>query len=312
MNRVIDAEAPATRLSAFRIVVGVFVVVYLIGRSPVFLALADRPAADFDGVGVLARLSSPPSGGVLTGVVVVALATGIATTVGWRYRPNVIVFAAAVLFLTTLRGSWGQLLHFENLMVLQLLVLAASPAADAWSLDARRAENSQNPPHDRAASTRYGWPLAIAGLVTVVTYVITGIAKLRYGGLDWISGDTLQNHIAYSAARLDLLGGNKPVLAEFVVRQGWILGVCALGAVVIELAAPIAFVGPRSRNVWVASAWLMHVGIFLTMAIGFPSPLFGAAFAPFFALERVEPWARRLANWRAREPGTGTRRRSTA
>jgi hypothetical protein len=296
---VLDAIAPATRLAAFRVVVGVFVLAYLTGRSPVFLALADRPAEDFDGVGVLALLSAPFSGGLVGAVVIVALVSGVATTLGWQYRPNAIAFAAAVLLLTTLRGSWGQLLHFENLMVLQLIVLAASPAADAWSLDARRrAEPDRHNPTEQ--SVRYGWPLAVAGLVTIVTYVIAGIAKLRYGGLDWISGDTLQNHIAYSAARLDLLGGNPPVLAEFAVRREWALGLGAAVGVAIELSAPMVLIGRRSRNVWVAAAWLMHVGILLTMAVGFPSPLFGAAFASFFALEQVVPWAReRGVRWRS-------------
>ncbi len=288
MKRVLDATAPPERLAGLRIAVGVFVVIYLIGRLPVFLALGARPAADFDGVGVLAPLASPPTGAAVTVIYIAALTTGIAATIGWRYRPSVIAFALALLVLTTLRSSWGQLLHFENLMVLQVLVLAASPAADAWSVDACRS-NAPQPDGTTTSSIRYGWPIALAGLVTIVTYVITGIAKLRYGGVDWVSGETLQNHIAYSAARLDLLGGNPPVLAEFAVRQEWILGTFALGAVLIELSAPVVLIGRRSRNAWVIAAWVMHVGIFLTMAVGFPSPLFGVAFAPFFALERVVP-----------------------
>lgn len=289
MKRLLDATAPATRLAALRVVVGVFVLVYLVGRLPVFLALADRPDEDFEGVGVLAPLASPPAGGVLITVVIVALATGLAATLGWRYRPNAVAFAAAVLFLTTLRGSWGQLLHFENLMVLQLLVLAVSPAAEAWSLDAKRMAPGNRPETD-AFSIRYGWPLAVLALVTVVTYVITGVAKLRYGGLDWVSGDTLRNHIAYSAARLDLLGGNPPVLAEIAVRWESMLAVAAFGTVALELSAPVALIGHRARNAWVLATWLMHVGILLTMAVGFPSPLFGVAFAPFFALERAVPF----------------------
>lgn len=286
MKRILDAEAPGERLAAFRIVVGVFVVGYLALRLPVFLALGDRPAEDFEGVGVLAPLSSPPSSAVLVACIVVAVASGVASTLGWRYRPASVACAASTLLLTTLRGSWGQLLHFENLMVLQLVVLAASPAADAWSLDAKRRAPTAPTVHP-GPSVRYGWPLAVAALVTTITYVIAGVAKLRYGGLDWVSGGTLRNHIAYSAARLDVLGGNPPVFAGAAVRAEWILSAVAVGAVVIELSAPVVFVGTRLRNAWVAAAWLMHVGIFLTMAVGFPSPLFGVAFAPFFALERV-------------------------
>lgn len=289
-TRFVDHAAPAERLAAFRIVVGVFVVVYFIGRSPVFLALADRPPGDFDPVGLLAPLTDPPRGAIVTAALVMTLVSGIASTVGYRHRTAAIVFAVGVLFLTTLRSSWGQLLHFENLMVLQLAVLAFSPAADAWSLDARRRTARTSESNPTEASTRYGWPLALASLVMVVTYVIAGVAKLRYGGIEWIAGDTLRNHVGYSAARLDLIGGTPPILAEFVVERAWILAPAAFVAVAIELAAPIVCVGRSWRNAWVAAAWLMHVGILLTMSVGFPSPLFGVAFASLFPLERVPQW----------------------
>ena len=293
--RLVDPIAPAERLAAFRIAVGIFVVVYLSGRSPVFLALADRPPADFDPVGLLGVLGDPPAGMIVTAAVAATLLGGIGTTLGWRYRASAVAAALGLLFLTTLRSSWGQLLHFENLMVLQLIVLAFAPAADSWSLDARagRATASRD-------GARYGWPLALASLIMVVTYVIAGIAKLRYGGLDWVTGDTLRNHIAYSAARLDLIGGNEPILAEFVVQYAWILAPAAFVSVAIELGAPVVFIGRRSRNVWVAAAWLMHVGILLTMSVGFPSPLFGVAFAPLFPLERLVTGVRdRFHQWRS-------------
>lgn len=290
ISRIIDHSAPAERLAAFRIAVGIFVVVYLIGRLPVFLALAHRPEADFEPVGLLAPFADPPRGAFVTGTIVVALVAGVCATVGWRYRPAIIVATGAVLFLMTLRSSWGQLLHFENLMVLQLGVLVASPAADAWSIDAARGDDGDG---DCEPSPRYGWPLAVAALVTVVTYIVAGVAKLRDGGIDWIVGETLRNHIAYSAARLDVIGGTPPLFAEFAVRHAWVLPVFAFAAVVVELSAPVVFIGPRCRNVWVAAAWMMHAGIFATMSVGFPSPLFGLAFAPMFALERIVFVARR-------------------
>ncbi len=64
----------------------------------------------------------------------------------------------------------GQLLHFENLIVLHLLITGLSPAADVWSLDARRRTQLDGPSTE--LSTRYGWPIALASLVLVVTYVI--------------------------------------------------------------------------------------------------------------------------------------------
>lgn len=306
IDRLVDQVAPAERLAAFRIAVGVFVVVYLVGRAPVFLALADRPAGDFDPVGILAPLAGPPHGAIVTATFVVTLAAGVAATVGYRYRLSSIVAAVGLLFLATLRSSWGQLLHFENLMVLQLLVLAFAPAADAWSLDARRHTARTGDPNPAEPSAAYGFPLTLASLVMVVTYVIAGVAKLRYGGIEWLDGDTLRNHVAYSAARLDIIGGTPPILAEFVVEHAWILAPAAVIAVVVELAAPVVFIGRTWRNAWVASAWLMHIGILLTMSVGFPSPLFGVAFAPLFPLERVPRWLGRQLDALRRRRGHRT------
>jgi hypothetical protein len=118
-------------------------------------------------------------------------------------------------------------------------------------------------------------------------YVIAGVAKHRYGGAEWIGGDTLRIHIAYSAARLDVVGGTPSPLARPVVEQAWVLPPLAAAAVVVELAAPVALLGGRLRTAWVGAAWLMHVGIAGLMLIAFPYPLFLVAFAPFFDLERL-------------------------
>lgn len=308
---IVDAEAPAERLAAFRILLGAFVTGYLLVRFPVFTALGDRDAADFEPVGVLAILDGPPSGVLVSLVLVLTVLAGSATTLGWRFRVAGPVLAVGMLLLATARSSWGQMLHFEHLIVLHLLVLAVGPAADAWSLDARRIDRSGGRELGRPA-TAYGWPLALAALVTVVTYVVAGVAKLRYGGIDWVSGDTLRNHIAYAATRAELLGGEPAPLAGVAVRHPGVLGPLAAASVVLELAAPVALLGGRWRNVWVAAVWLMHLGILATMWIGFPMPLFGIAFAPMFAIEgpvggvgrTVTGWARRWGD-RFRRSGRG-------
>ncbi len=246
---IVDAVAPPERLAMLRILTGTFALAYLLIRLPVFLQLGDRRTG-FDGVGLAAL------------------------------HP---LFAVGMLALGSYRGSWGQLLHFENLMVLYLLIVALAPSADAWSLDARRGDDGR----EADMSTTYGWPMALASLVLVITYVIAGIAKLRYGGLDWVFGDTLRNHVAYSAARLDLLGGSPSPFARLGVRLEWMWPSAAAATVAIELAAPLALLGGRIRTVWVIGAWAMHLGILAFMLIGFPMPLFLVAFAPLYRIERL-------------------------
>lgn len=291
---IVDAAAPAERLAMLRILTGVFAVVYLLVRLPVFLQLGDRRSG-FDGVGIAMLLDRPVAAGVVDGVVVATLLAGVGFVLGWRFRAAGALFALGMLALGSYRGSWGQLLHFENLMVLYLLIIALSPSADVWSLDARRRGDRNDRP---STSVAYGFPIALAGLVLVSTYSIAGFAKLRYGGLDWVFGDTLRNHVAYAAARLDLLGGSPSPAAGWAVRLDRIWPVAAAATIVIELAAPVVLLGGRIRTLWTLAAWLMHFGVLVLMLIGFPFPLFFVAFAPLYRVERL--WTDRPARLRPR------------
>ena len=263
---------------------GAFTTGYVLLRLPVFVDLGRREDG-LDPVGVLSWLDRPLPAGVVYLLIAATLAAGLGFTAGMWFRVSGPALAIGILLLATYRSSWGQMLHFENLIVLYVFVAAFSPAADAWSFDARR---RAAPAPDRSP-TAYGWPLALAAVVMVATYVIAGIAKLRYGGLGWATGDTLENHIAYAAARLDLLGGTPSPFAEHVVGRAWMLTPLAVGALVIELGAPVVLLGGRVRTAWVICAWAMHAGILAFMLIGFPVPLFGIAFAPLYRIERLVP-----------------------
>lgn len=289
IDRWLEKPAPPERLAMFRILLGTFTLVYLLVRLPVFLSLADGRPSRFEPVGLLSVLTGPLPGGLVDLVILGAVGSAVAFIVGWQYRVSGPVLAVSMLVLGTYRSSWGQLLHFENLMVLHLLVVGLSPAAHAWSVDARDRERLPT-------SSRYGWPLQLAAIITVITYVLAGLAKLRYGGIEWMLGDTLQNHVAYSATRLDLLGADPSPLAGPLVGQGWLFPPLATATVIIELAAPVALFTTRLRRLWVVSVWLMHLGILGLMLVVFPYPLFGLAFAPLYDLERLARY--RPARWR--------------
>jgi len=271
--------APALRLARLRALTGAFTIGYLLVRLRVFLNLADgADRRDFDPVGALWWLHAPLASGVVRAFVVLTLVLGVGYTLGIAFRIVGPLFAAALLAITTYHSSGGQLLWFENLLVLHVLIVGLSRAADVFSLAAR----GRPAP---AAATRYGWPVRLAAVTTVLTYMLAGFAKLRIGGLGWMNGDSLRNHVAYSAARLRLLGGAPSPLARPLVGQGWIFSPLAVLTIVLELGAPIALVCRRCRWVWVVLAWMMHVAILATMYVVFPYPLSLIAFAPLFDLE---------------------------
>ena len=278
----------------------------LLSTAPALLDLTDLPDRQFDPVGILSPLGSAPAGAVVAVLLAGAVGAGVAFVLGWRWRLTGPLFAVLFFLLSTYRVSWGHVSHADHLPALQLLLCGLVPAADAWSLDARR---RRVPPP--APSGRYGWPIKVLGLLTVVTYVLAGLAKLRYGGFGWLGGDVLRNQIAADALQKSLLGATYSPLVGWVTSHGWILVPSAVVAVVVELAAPVAFVHGRPRDVWVASAWLLHVAIAAVMAITFPYPLCGVAFAPFYDLERgvavIGRGWRRIARrwWRPRRSPVG-------
>ncbi|HKA04274.1 MAG TPA: hypothetical protein VKD67_08090, partial [Acidimicrobiales bacterium] len=144
----IDAPAhvaPPERLAMVRILVSVYAVVWLLAALPGLIGLMDADPARWDPVGVLGWIDAPLSTGWVWVVIAVALASGVAFAAGAAARITGPVLAAAFLLVTTYRSSWGQIFHTDDLVALQLVVLAFAPAAHAWSWDARHRRTAPPP-----------------------------------------------------------------------------------------------------------------------------------------------------------------------
>jgi hypothetical protein len=120
-----------------------------------------------------------------------------------------------------------------------------------------------------------------------VVYVVAGVAKLRYSGLDWVTGDVLRNWIAIDNLRKLLFEDLYSPIGGWLSAVGWVWGPIAAATIVVEIGAPLALLTGRVRVVWLAVAWGFHVGVFVLMAISFPYQLFGVAYAAFLPMERV-------------------------
>ena len=255
--------------------------VYLVVRLPHFADLTRLDASRWDPPGILTPLASPPGAVLVAVLLAAAVGTGIAYSIGWRFRATGPAFALCLLAVLTYRTSWGNLFHTDNLLVLHVLVVGLAPAADAWSVDAGgRPEPVEDDVH-------YGFPLRLAAVITVLTYVVTGVAKIRYAGADWLSGDTLLHQIAFDNARKEVLGDDSSPLAAALVGHPGLFRPLGLLTLVVELGAPLALLGRRWAAWWSGAAWAFHAGIVALMWIAFPYPLSLVAFAPFFRLERL-------------------------
>ena len=266
--------------SGFGRLVVIFASAYVAIRLPAFRGVADLSASSFEPVGILWFLRSPLPRAVWSGVLGLLFVSGLVMITGRATRVAMAVFSLCVLVVTTYRSSWGQLLWFENLLVIHLVILSFAvvvrPVSD---------ENRQQP-----------WAMQWCAVATVVLYLLAGVAKLRYGGSGWVSGDVLANHIGYSSARLSIFGERRPLLASFAVNHPGALAVASFAAVAVELGAPLALLRRWLALLWATAMWATHVGIALTMAVVFPYPMVGLAFVPVLAVAGFASQRRDLAS----------------
>jgi hypothetical protein len=288
------APAPAERVAAVRALVGAYAAIYVLARFRYFGDLSGLDPAAFAPVGAMHALSAPAPGWVSWLATALALASSAALAVGARHRVTAPLAALSLLWIFSARSSWGKVLHTENLLVLHVAVLAFSPAADAWSFDARGRASPPGP------APRYGWPLRAMAIVTALTYFVAGVAKVRAGGLAWLSGGPLAEWLAWDAVRKIELGSMHSPLAPALASHPALTAALAALTLAVELGAPLALLHPRVARAWALCAWGFHAGVLATMAIGFFYPLTFVAYAAFFEVERA---GAQLARLRARLSG---------
>lgn len=276
--RWLFTPAPARHLAVVRIAIGVYAIGWLVLTRAELLALDELDPSRFEPVGVVRVLGfGPVDSGVVGACWAATVLAAVMVVGGWRYRLTGPAFAVGLLWLTTYQNSWGKLLHTENVLVIHALVLAVSPAADSLVLGRR---------HRGPASERYGWPLRAMALATVLAYLAAGVAKLRHGGLGWITAENLQSWVAFDLARKELFGDPYLSVVVRALEYAWPFAAAAIFTVVVELVAPLALLGRRWARNWAAAAWLLHATVLVVMAVGFPYQLTGVAFLPVLLLHR--------------------------
>ncbi len=283
----------AVDLGRARFWVGLFAAIYISTRIPTLLSQIHVDPARFDPVGLCAWLPRPLHPATVWAQSLLVPLASVAFALGWRFR--VVGPAAALLVAWTLsyRNSFGMVFHTENLLVLHMLLLGFTRSADAWSWDARRREGP--PPH----GSDYQWPLRVLATITVLSYLVAGLAKLRYGGwsIHWLDGDLLRAQVAFDNLRKEALDHIVAPLGPWLVRREAVFPILAWATMLLELGAPLLLLWPRLVRPWVLGVWGFHLGVLLTMAILFPYPLTGVAFVGLLRCDRLWRWTplRRLA-----------------
>ncbi|WP_298805419.1 hypothetical protein [uncultured Pseudokineococcus sp.] len=135
---------------------------------------------------------------------------------------------------------------------------------------------------DRRRSEAAGFALRAVQLMAIATYFLAAVAKIRFGGWEWVQSATI--------ARAVVRRGT--VVSEWMLDWPWLLQAFQWGLLGAELLSPLIFVLALRWQRRVVGAWyLFHLATYAAITIAFwPHLVMMLAFLP---LERALPAARR-------------------
>jgi hypothetical protein len=269
----LTAPVPLGRLAAFRTLIYLYVIADLLHFTSWVRGHGYVPGELYQPlmIGRVLPLPTPTPAlvwGVFCGLL---LAAAVAAT---GRLPRLFGTAVALLYLEwmVIAMSYGKVDHDK---VGLLVALAVLPTVG-------RARHG-----DRTRSEAAGWALRATQLAVVATYFLASWAKLRYGGLEWLTSATLTWAILRRGTWL----------AEPLLAAPWVLVAAQIGVVAFELLSPLVFVlRERWRPAAVGFFYSFHLVSFATITISFMPHL--AAMTSFLPLERVRPlvWAGRAGS----------------
>ena len=219
--------------------------------------------------------------------------------IGLFTRLALVVAFGCSVYLLGLPQNFGQIQHFDTLVVLVFGILAMSRAGDACSIDAWRRSRSvarrmaipgtaEKRPGAAPLpeSGEYTWPIRAIWVMTAVIFCSAGLSKLRHSGLQWVFSD----HLAIVLVRHQYFVSDGEPLTSWgltIAAYPWAPRLLAAISLATEVCYPLALFSRRARMVLVPSGIAFLVGIRLLM---------GPTFEPFVMCSVFwVPWTQVLA-----------------
>ena len=202
---------------------------------------------------------------------------------------SMFVAAAFGTYLLGLGHNFGQIYHFDAILVLAFWILAFSRAGDAWSIDSLRRSAAHANAAPLPPSGEYRWPVQLILVALSFVFCAAGVAKLRASGLDWITSGhlgILLDRVQYGISDADPL---LPI-GSFVARIPYAPHLMALGTIVFEAGYPIALFSRRLRAGIILGGIGLIVGIRVLMGPTFENFLLVNVF--WVPWDRVGAWLR--------------------
>ena len=234
--RWLYAPAPLARVAVLRVVALLFIPVDVLLTTTWVRGHAQVPGELYVPLR-LGRLLPLPTPGPWVEVLQVVLiaAALLAALLAVRDRlPRLAGWVVAGLYLEwmVVAMSYGKVDHDRFAFLVALFVLPSVGRAGLRS---------------RERSEAAGWALSMIAVAVVATYVLAAVAKVRFGGLDWVNGATLTRAILRRSTPL-----SEPLLDLPAVLHAAQYGIMAMEL----LVAPLLLVRWRDER----RTWALAIG----------------------------------------------------
>ncbi len=256
-------ESTPHTLAAFRVAVGAAVLFSTeLHAGPRFAALPAALRVAPEGLGWFAH-AVPVSEPIARAALAVAVFGAVATLVGVYARLASAVLLAATFYLLAAGQLGGTVLHDMHL-VWFVAVLAASPCADVWSVDAWWARREGRPLPLRGARA-YGLPVWTARALLACVYFFPGLHKVLAQGPAWASAGNLAAQLRWKWFEWGEVPGFRLDEHPALLVAG---GVAVLA---FELGFPLLLATRRTRAVAAVGGVAFHLATQALLRIPFSS-----------------------------------------
>ncbi len=234
--RWLYSPAPLARIAVLRVIVYLFVPVDVLLTTAWVSGHASVPGELYVPlrIGRLLPLPTPGPWVEVLQVVLVLAALAAAVAAARDRLPRLTGWLVAVLYLEwmVVAMSYGKVDHDRFAFLVLLFVLPSVGRA---------------PLRSRERTEAAGWALTMVALAVVATYALAAVAKIRFGGWDWVDGATLTRAV---------LRRSTP-LSEWLLDVPVLLTAAQYGIIVMELlVAPLLLVRWRDPRI----TWSLAVG----------------------------------------------------
>lgn len=194
----------------------------------------------------------------------VSIGFALLALAGLATRTSLLLTGLSYMTCALVLRQFGNAYHTGLIPLYVVLVLAFTPCADTWSLDALRHRRRRA---GFKAPDRYGWSQFALLLCIVVPYVEAGFSKLCNGGLTWWGADNMRNIIFTDA--LNPMEFDFGALTYIRAAPSWVFVTIGVFAVLGEAAMGLVFFSRSAKLIMPALMIGMHLGILLLQNILF-------------------------------------------